>query len=144
MTGAPIQKNCPPTVAAAEGRCTALEAGAKAAYETRRTAGKRFQWSPVLTGNNSHSGVPDAVSTARNRDATQSVEKDQLVWVWPRQGGEVRANVSLYKGSRFLDIRWWFEKPGGHGPSQKGATIPLEAIEDLGKALIAFAASKQL
>jgi hypothetical protein len=67
-----------------------------------------------------------------------------LVWAWPKRGGEVRASVSLYKGSRFLDLRWWAEKPGEHIATPKGVTIPLDAIADLGEALTAFATAKGL
>jgi len=136
------EKKSPPAVGAAGRRCIDFGSNAQPTYETRRAAGKRNYGPPDNTGRNRPSGVPHGVLTARN-SGTQPPANDELVWAWPKRGGELRASVSLYKGSRFLDIRWWAEKPGGHVATYKGATIPLDAIEDFAGALAAHVASKR-
>jgi len=142
MTDRSSEKKSPPAVGAAEGRCTGLGPRANATYEAYQRRGKRFSPPPVLTGNNSQPpGVPVGVLTAGNSGALPA--NDDLLWAWPKRGGEVRASLSLYKGARFLDIRWWAAKQEGFVATHKGVTIPLEAIEDLGGALAAHVASKR-
>lgn len=137
------QKNSPPAVGATEGQCTALRAGAQAAYGNDPAAGKRFSHPPVLTGKNSRDGGLDSVLTAGNSASAPPPANDELLWAWPKRGGEVRASLGVFRGSRFLNIRWWAEKPGEHVATQKGVTIPLDAIEDLAGALTAFVAKSR-
>lgn len=132
------QKNSPPAVSATEGPCTALRAGAQATYGNDPAAGKQFSRLPVLTGKNSRDGSPDADITQRNSGSVPPPANDELLWAWPKRGGEVRASLGVFRGSRFLNIRWWAEKPGEHVATPKGVTIPLDAIEDLVEALTAF------
>ena len=55
-----------------------------------------------------------------------------------RGGARVRFTIASFNGSApFLDVREWVEKDGEPIPTRKGATIPLEALEPLGEALIA-------
>lgn len=117
-------KNCPPTVGAAEGRSTALEARANPTYGPKAEVGKHFRWVPDKTGINSQCGANDA---------------EQTVWAWPKSGGELRAEDSQFNGKRFLNLRMWVAGPNGYKPTHKGVTIPLEAIGDLGDALSAYA-----
>ena len=135
-------KESPPTVGAAGRRCIDLPSNAPATYENRHAAGKRNCGPPDNTGDNSRSGLPHGVLTAGNSGG-QPPANDDLLWAWPKRGGELRASVTVFKGSRFLDIRWWAEKPGGHVATPKGITIPLNAIEDFSGALTAHVTSKR-
>ena len=118
----------PPVVRATEGRSTALEAGANPTYGTVIPAGKRFHRMPDNTGDNS-------------RDQAPPIEEGERVWTHSKRGGEVRATVSLYKRSRFLNLRWWVVQPHGFAPTPKGVTIPLDAVSDLAEALTAYVAA---
>lgn len=61
----------------------------------------------------------------------------------PKRGGTiVRAAITKYRGSQFLDIREWAEKNGEPVATPKGVTMPLEAMQRLGEALTA--ASRQI
>ena len=62
----------------------------------------------------------------------------RVLFEWPKRGGYfVRAMIADFNGSRFLDIREWAERDGQPLATRKGATWPLEAMEELGEALIA-------
>jgi len=132
MMGGSPEKKCPPAVGATEGRCTALQAGAKPTYGSRPVAGKRFSRAPVLTGNNSRSG---------DRNSDPPVPNDEHAWSWPKRGGEVRMSLNLYRSRRILNLRWWAETREGLIPTKEGVTIPLEAIEDFERAVTTIAAS---
>jgi hypothetical protein len=56
---------------------------------------------------------------------------------WPKRGGEwVIAQISAFGGKLFLDIRHWVpDSLGELKPTKKGATLPLESIEELAEAL---------
>ena len=107
-----------------KGRSTAFEAGANPTYGPNADIGKRVRGPPDKTGNNSQSAANDEAST---------------VWAWPKSGGEVRAQDSLYNGKRFINFRFWSANPHGYAPTYKGVTIPFEAVADLAEALMAFA-----
>ena len=62
----------------------------------------------------------------------------RVLFEWRKRGGQfVRAMIAEYNGSRFLDIREWAERDGQPLATRKGATWPLEAIGELGEALVA-------
>ena len=54
-----------------------------------------------------------------------------------RGGATVKVTIAEYNGSRFLDVREWVERDGQPLATRKGATMPLEALEGLGTALMA-------
>lgn len=58
-----------------------------------------------------------------------------------RGGMTVRATIAEFQGSRFLDIREWAEQAGQPLATRKGVTMPLDAMRELGEALIAASAS---
>lgn len=122
-------RKCPPAVGATEGQSTALEACANPTYGTDLATGKHFRGWPDFTGNNRRSG-----------SAGTSEDNVQPIWEWPKRGGEIRAGVKLYRGTRYLDVRWWIASPFGFRPTQKGVTIPLEAVRDFTEALCAYEA----
>lgn len=127
MTRASPERKRLPAVGAAERRSTALEAGAKPTYETKEGIGKRFRCPPDNTGNN------------RQRATAGANDSDARIWAWPKRGGEVRAELSLFNRKRFLNLRLWVSSPNGFIPTREGVTIPLEAIGELGDALSAYA-----
>jgi hypothetical protein len=59
-----------------------------------------------------------------------------------RNGAVVRVEIANYKGRPFLNIREWAERGGELLPTRKGVTVPLDAMRDLGKALLAASAEK--
>lgn len=118
-----------PAVGATERRSTALKAGANPTYGTVIPAGKRFRRVPDNTGINSQNQAP-------------TIDEGERVWTHCKRGGEVRATVSLYKGSRFLNLRWWIAQPHGFVPTLKGVTIPVDAVGDLAQALTAYVSAK--
>ena len=126
------EKKCPPAVGATEGQSTALEACASPTYGTVPATGKRFPTLPVLTGSNRRSGSGGA-----------SDDDVQPIWDWPKRGGEIRAGMKVYRGTRYLDVRWWIASPRGFRPTQKGVTIPLEAVGDFSEALCAYEAASR-
>ena len=62
------------------------------------------------------------------------------VWEHARRDGWLVAGQREYKGAHFFELRLW---TGEHGDkaTQKGVTMPLEAVPDLAKALTAYAAT---
>ena len=65
-----------------------------------------------------------------------------LFEVLKRGGNCVRAAITEFRGSRFLDIREWAKRDGQLVATPKGVTVPLEALQGLGEALTA--ASRQI
>ena len=57
-----------------------------------------------------------------------------------RNGAIVRVEMDSYKGHPFLNIREWAERGGKLLPTRKGITVPLDAMRDLGKALLVASA----
>ena len=55
------------------------------------------------------------------------------------RGATLVAQLSEFKGYRFLDIRDWIANDGEAAPTRKGVTVPLDAIEPLARALMAAA-----
>jgi hypothetical protein len=63
---------------------------------------------------------------------------DVILFERAKAGGKVViAKLTDYKGSRFLDIREWVVDGGERKATRRGTTIPLEAVQALGEALIA-------
>jgi hypothetical protein len=61
-----------------------------------------------------------------------------VIFELPKRGGTtLRAAITDYCGSRFLDVREWAELDGKPLATRKGVTVPLEAIRALGEALMA-------
>ena len=54
-----------------------------------------------------------------------------------RKGGGyiLRAQFETFKGTTYLDIRQWAERGSEPTRTNKGATIPLERVRELGEAL---------
>lgn len=113
-----------PVVGATERRSTALEAGANPTYGPNADIGKRFRGPPDKTANHSHQADNDVDST---------------VWAWPKRDGELRAQLSVFNGKRFVNLRFWAAVANGYRPTHKGVTIPLDAVGELGDALSAYA-----
>lgn len=60
-----------------------------------------------------------------------------------KRGGKIlRAAITDFRGSRFLDLREWAERDGNPVATPRGVTVPLEALKPLGEALTA--ASRQI
>ena len=60
-----------------------------------------------------------------------------------KRGGKIlRAVISEYRGSSFVDFREWAERDGEPVATRRGVTMPLQAMEALGEALTA--ASRQI
>ena len=67
---------------------------------------------------------------------------EPVLFELPKRGGKIlRAAITEFRGSRFLDIREWVEREGQPLATPKGVTMPLEAMQVLGEALTA--ASRQ-
>jgi hypothetical protein len=61
------------------------------------------------------------------------------IWTHEKRGGDqILAGVREFEGHRFMDVRLWAN--GGTTPTRKGATIPLDAVASLARALAAYAA----
>lgn len=63
-----------------------------------------------------------------------------LVWEMDKHDGRLVAGEREYKGRRFFELRLW---AGEHGDkaTHKGVTMPLDAVPDLARALLAYAAT---
>lgn len=60
-------------------------------------------------------------------------------WIEKREGERVRVAINEYQGKTYLDIRQFFENQEGEWrPTQKGVTLPLEAIPEMIEALQAL------
>jgi len=62
------------------------------------------------------------------------------VWEHPKHGGRLVAGEREFKGALFFELRLW---AGEHGDkaTQKGVTMPLEAVPSLARALTAYVAT---
>jgi len=62
------------------------------------------------------------------------------VWEYPKHKGRLIAGAREHKGTWFFDLRYWV---GEHGDkaTQKGVTMPIEAVASLADALAAYAAT---
>ena len=63
------------------------------------------------------------------------------VWEHPKRDGRLVAGEREFKGAQFFELRIW---TGEHGDkaTQKGVTMPLEAVPDLARALTAYVADR--
>lgn len=62
------------------------------------------------------------------------------VWEYTKYDGRLIAGEREYKGRQFFELRLW---AGEHGDkaTQKGVTMPVEAVASLAEALAAYAAA---
>ena len=62
------------------------------------------------------------------------------VWEHSKRDGRLVAGEREFKGAQFFELRIW---TGEHGDkaTQKGVTMPLDAVPDLARALTAYAAT---
>jgi hypothetical protein len=63
-----------------------------------------------------------------------------LVWEHSKRDGRLVAGQREYRGAEFFELRLWIGKNGDRA-TQKGVTMPLEAVPDLARALTAYAAT---
>ncbi len=61
------------------------------------------------------------------------------VWELPKHDGRLVAGEREFKGRKFFELRLW---AGEHGDkaTAKGVTMPLDAVPDLARALMAYTA----
>jgi|GEM_PF-2130448 len=64
------------------------------------------------------------------------------VWELAKHDGRLVAGAREFRGRTFFEIRLW---AGEHGDkaTAKGVTMPLDAVPDLGRALMAYAADNR-
>ncbi len=60
------------------------------------------------------------------------------VWTLERRGGVLIAGQRRYKGTDFFEIRLWVDE--GSTATNKGVTMPPDAVAGLAEALAAYAA----
>jgi len=62
------------------------------------------------------------------------------VWEWAKYDGRLIAGPRQFKGNEFFELRLW---TGEHGDkaTAKGVTMPLDAVPDLARALMAYVAT---
>lgn len=65
------------------------------------------------------------------------------VWELERHNGRLVAGEREFKGTRFFELRLWGGE-GGSQPTQKGVTLPTSEVENLARALTAYAAELAL
>jgi hypothetical protein len=64
---------------------------------------------------------------------------DGPIWTHAKRGGDlILAGVREFEGRRFMDVRLWAND--GATPTRKGATIPLDAVASLARALTSYVA----
>ena len=62
------------------------------------------------------------------------------VWEYAKYDGRLIAGEREFKGRQFFELRFW---AGEHGDkaTHKGVTLPIDAVPDLTRALVAYCAT---
>ena len=63
------------------------------------------------------------------------------VWEHPKRDGRLVAGEREFKGAQFFELRIWTGENGDKA-TQKGVTMPLDAVPDLARALTAYVADR--
>ena len=63
------------------------------------------------------------------------------VWELAKSDGHLIAGERELGGRRFFDVRLW--AAGGATATKKGITLPLDAVGELGRALVAYADARR-
>lgn len=62
------------------------------------------------------------------------------VWELAKHDGRLVAGEREYRGRRFFELRLWTGENGDKA-THKGVTLPIEAVPDLARALLAYTAT---
>jgi hypothetical protein len=62
------------------------------------------------------------------------------VWEHTKRDGRLVAGEREFKGAQFFELRLWTGENGDRA-TQKGVTMPLDAVPELARALMAYAAT---
>lgn len=87
-----------------------------------------------VEGNSATVSAPASPATPPSSGKSSAV--GDAFFTWEKSGREVFvAQISEFKGQKFLNLRIWTQTHEGLKPTGKGATLPLGGVRALGEAL---------
>ncbi len=89
---------------------------------------------------NENAGQGKGNGSGGNSNATLTSDgPENVIWEQRRGADLLRFMEREYRGTRFAELRAWYESDGGWKHGAKGCTMPVDSIGELGRALVAYA-----